>query len=149
VDPPLRIVRAPDTTATAPVRRTTTAPPPAASTAPAPASTPASPAPSGTGTSSPPGGGDYLVKPVPPEPITRVPPVYPESARQARVGGVVLVRALVDTEGRVRATRIARSIPELDSAAVQCVRQWRFKPGTSGGVAIATWAEVPVRFLLQ
>lgn len=148
VDPPRRSVRTPDTTSTAPVRATTTSPPPAVSTPP-PASSPAgSPAP-GAGTSTPSAAsGDYLVKPVPPEPITRVAPVYPERARQARVGGVVLVRALVDTEGRVRATRIARSIPELDSAAVQCVRQWRFKPGTSGGVAIATWADVPVRFLL-
>lgn len=110
----------------APARATPTTPP--ARVTPPPA-TPAAPSPAPS-TTSPPASNDYLVKP-------------------ARVGGVVLVRALVDTEGRVRATRIARSIPELDSAAVQCVRQWRFKPGTSGGVAIATWAEVPVRFLLQ
>lgn len=127
---PPRPAPASDTAVAAPIRTETAAPPPAATTPPSANS-------------------DFLVKPVPPEPISRVAPVYPERAREARVGGVVIVKALVGTDGRVRATRIARSIAELDSAAIACVKQWRFKPATSSGVPIASWTDVPVRFLLQ
>lgn len=143
VDPPPRVVRQPDSTA-APARAVTVSPP--ASSAPAATTTPAPPVSSSPARPAPP---DQFLAQDPPQVISRVPAVAPERARQARVGGTVLVKALVGTDGLVRATRIARSIPELDSAAMACVRQWKFKPAMSSGVPVATWTDVPVRFLLQ
>jgi protein TonB len=149
VDPPPRVVTTPDPAATSPPRTVTMSPtPPASSGSPTPTTPTPSTPPAGSASSPAAPSGQFLEQD-PPQVITRVPAVYPERARQARVGGTVLVKALVGTDGLVRATRIARSIPELDSAAVTCVRQWKFKPATSSGVPVAAWTDVPVRFLLQ
>ena len=93
--------------------------------------------------------GDTLGFDVPPQVVERVPPVLPERENQQRVGGRVVVRALVAEDGRVLDARIIRSIPELDAAALECVRKWRFKPALSGNVPVAAWTNVPVVFLLQ
>jgi protein TonB len=54
--------------------------------------------------------------------------VYPEIARQARVDGVVIVEATTDIYGRVQNVKILKSIPLLDQAAVDAVRQWVYEP---------------------
>jgi TonB family protein len=84
-----------------------------------------------------------------PEVITRAPAEYPRAAREAGLEGTVQVNALVDTSGRVIDTRILSSIPELDEAAVACVREWTFRPVTSNGHRINCWVAVPVRFALD
>ncbi len=63
-----------------------------------------------------------------------------------RASGVVLIHALVDTAGRVRDTRVTRSLPGLDEAAVACVRQWVFRPALADGKPVAVWVAIPVRF---
>jgi TonB family protein len=84
-----------------------------------------------------------------PEIITRVDPVYPLAARRAGVDGTVLVQALVGADGRVKDTKIIKSIPALDAAAVAAVRQWVFKPGRSNGRPAPVWVAVPVKFTLH
>src|SRR5262249_33248285 len=79
-----------------------------------------------------------------PEPVTRVPPVYPESARRQGIEGAVVVKALVGMDGLVRNTTVDHSIPGLDEAAQACVRQWVFKPALSGGRPTAVWVSIPV-----
>ncbi len=64
----------------------------------------------------------------PPKLIKRVDPVYPEIARQAHVEGVVILEIKIDEDGRVVATRILRSIPLLDQAAIDAVKQWVYEP---------------------
>jgi TonB family protein len=59
-----------------------------------------------------------------PKKITHVDPVYPEQARQMRVQGVVIVEITVGTAGRVTDARVLRSIPLLDQAALEAVKQW-------------------------
>ena len=80
------------------------------------------------------------------EPIYTVRGTYPDIARQAGVEGTVVVQALVGTDGHVRDTRIVRSIPLLNGAALEAVRQWRFKPAATGGKPVATWVSVPISF---
>ena len=80
------------------------------------------------------------------EPIYTVPGNYPDIARQAGVEGTVVVQALVGTDGRVRDMRIVRSIPMLNGAALEAVRQWRFKPAATGGKPVAAWVSVPIPF---
>ena len=84
-----------------------------------------------------------------PEALTKVAPSYPEAARQARIEGTVIVQARILEDGRVGATRVTRSIPELDDAALACVRQWRFRPALKDGKPVVVWVAVPVKFTLH
>jgi len=71
----------------------------------------------------------------PPRKIHDAAPVLPEAARQAGVRGVVILEITIGTDGSVVAARVLRSIPLLDQAALDCVRQWRFEPvQVTGGV---------------
>lgn len=63
-----------------------------------------------------------------PKMIKQVDAVYPQIARQARVGGTVIVEATTDIYGRVQDVKILRSIPLLDQAAVDAVKQWVYEP---------------------
>ena len=161
VDPPPRAVTMPDSVAIARSRAATMTPSAASTKATGAAKAPGASPPSPSqvpGTKSPaqaaPSAGDtaasgQFLAQDPPQVISRVPAVSPPRAREERIGGTVLVKVLVGVDGLVRGTRIARSIPELDSAAVACVKQWKFKPAMSSGVPVAAWIDVPVRFLLQ
>jgi TonB family protein len=93
--------------------------------------------------------GDYIFVEELPEALRKVPPVYPEAARRQGVEGTVMVQALVGTDGLVKRTAIKDSIPPLDEAAMQAVRQWVFRPARTGGAPIAVWVMVPVRFRLR
>ena len=97
----------------------------------------------------PPNFNDYVYVEELPEAITKVPPSYPDAAREARVEGTVMVQALVLKDGTVGDIKIVKSIPELDAAAAACVRQWRFKPALAKGQPVAVWVAVPVKFSLR
>jgi TonB family protein len=79
----------------------------------------------------------------------KVPPAYPELARQEGVQGTVVLAALVCEHGRVVATRVIDSIPMLDEAATNCVRQWDFSPADIRGLRVAAWTIVPVKFSIH
>jgi TonB family protein len=80
------------------------------------------------------------------EPIYTVRGTYPDIAREAGVEGTVVVQALVGIDGRVRETRVVRSIPMLNGAAQDAVKLWRFKPAATGGGPVATWVSIPITF---
>jgi TonB family protein len=63
-----------------------------------------------------------------PKLLKKVDPIYPESARKAGVEGIVVLQATINTEGKVVSTKILSSIPLLDQAAIDAVRQWIYKP---------------------
>jgi TonB family protein len=85
----------------------------------------------------------------PPRLIKQVDPVYPEIARQARVEGLVILEAETDIYGRVRNTRILRSIPPLDQAAIDAVKQWIYEPLLIEGKPRGVFFTVTVRFTLD
>jgi len=93
--------------------------------------------------------GEYVYVEELPEAITKVSPQYPDIAREAGVDGTVLVQALVGKDGRVKDTRVVKSIPMLDAAASTAVKQWVFKPALSNNKPVAVWVAVPVRFTLH
>src|SRR5262249_6750777 len=70
------------------------------------------------------GGGDLQA----PALLYRAEPVYPDLAVRSRVEGVVILEATVDREGRIEEVRVLRSLPLLDRAALDAVRQWRYSP---------------------
>jgi TonB family protein len=74
---------------------------------------------------------------------------YPRAARDSGVQGVVRLLARVDTTGAVDSVVIARSIPELDSAAVAIARGTLFRPFLHEGRRVGAWVRMPVRFTLH
>ncbi|WP_083465856.1 energy transducer TonB [Salidesulfovibrio brasiliensis] len=86
-----------------------------------------------------------------PRPIHQPPPVYPKSARRRRITGLVELRFLVETDGRVKRIVILSSEPKeiFDEAARQAVGRWRFSPGKVQGRAVRTWMRIPIRFQLR
>jgi TonB family protein len=63
----------------------------------------------------------------PPRKIKDVKPIYPDSARDAGLGGQVKLRATIAVDGTVRDVQVVKSIsPEIDNAAMEAVRQWLF-----------------------
>lgn len=93
--------------------------------------------------------GSYVYVEELPEAIVKVNPSYPDSAREAGVDGLVLVQAHVCACGEVDSTRVVLSVPMLDAAAVDAVRQWIFKPGLRAGEPVAVWVGIPVKFSLH
>jgi TonB family protein len=84
-----------------------------------------------------------------PKKITDVRPVYPPDAQAARIQGVVIIEATIAPDGTVGDARVLRSIPQLDQAAVDAVRQWRFTPTVVNGVAVPVIMTVTVNFSMQ
>jgi len=76
-------------------------------------------------------------------------PVYPPAAQAAGIQGVVIIEATIDVDGRVAGAKVLRSIPELDVAALEAVRQWEFTTTQLNGVAVPVIMTVTVNFSLQ
>ncbi len=76
-------------------------------------------------------------------------PVFPAVAQSARVQGAVIVEALIGPDGKVGNARVVRSIPLLDAAALDAVRQWEWMPTKLNGVAVPVVVTVTVTFTLQ
>jgi protein TonB len=81
----------------------------------------------------------------------QVTPSYPASARRLGIEGTALLSVLVDTNGRVGEVVVKQSAghPDLDRAAADAVRRWRFDPARHGAAAVAMWVELPVEFHLR
>jgi len=70
--------------------------------------------------------------------LSKVDPVYPESARRAGVDGTVVLDAFIGRSGRVEEVQVLRGLPlGLSDSAVEAVRHWQYRParGRSGPVA--------------
>ncbi len=93
--------------------------------------------------------GEYVYVEEMPEAVKKVQPEYPDLARQANMEGTVIVQALVGKDGKVRDTKVVKSVSVLDDAAVAAVKQWVFKPALSNNKPVAVWVAVPVKFTLH
>lgn len=137
---PAPLAIAPSATAPAP----SAAAPTAAAAAPASANTgstanapPAPPAPPKV--VQPSSDADYLDNPTP-----------SRSTLSRRLGeqGTLVLRILVGTDGKAQKIELQKSsgFDRLDRSAMDTLRNWRYKPGTRGGVPEAMWVDIPVTF---
>ena len=80
----------------------------------------------------------------------RNPPKYPPAALRAGVTGTVVLIIDVDASGNVTNVSIEKSSRnrDLDRAAMDAARKWRFNPGSQGGQKVAGRVRVPVDFKL-
>ena len=136
--PAVFAAHSPATTATA--AEASSAPPAPATAMSAPAQTAARPAPPAVVLPS--SDADYLNNP---------PPSYPRMSRRMGEQGTVVLRVLINTEGRAEQAEVRTSsgYTRLDETALETVRRWRYVPGKRAGVAEAMWFNVPVRFVLD
>ncbi len=81
-----------------------------------------------------------------PSKIKDQPATYPDDAARTRVTGVVVVEAVVGRNGRVRSAQIVRSVPMLDDAALQSVRQWEYEPTIVDDQPVDVVMHVTVKF---
>jgi protein TonB len=77
-------------------------------------------------------------------------PVYPETARRARLQGVVILEIIVDKQGNVRSWKVLRPLSlGLTEAAIDAVRQWKYEPPMYNGRPVEVLITVTMRFSLQ
>ena len=83
--------------------------------------------------------------------ITKVQPVYPESAKAAGAQGTVLLYAVVGMDGKPLQLQVLNSQvnPDLARAAVEAVSQWRYQPTLLNGEPVEIDTTIQVRFTLQ
>jgi protein TonB len=83
-----------------------------------------------------------------PVPIHRPAPIYPGWAKENGISGTVVLRVLVDAQGRVKRVTVVRGIKGLTEAAEEALRLWTFRPASAHGRPLPVWVEVPVEFRL-
>jgi len=81
--------------------------------------------------------------------VHRVQPDYPTLARQVRVQGKVVLRAMISREGAIENLQVLSGHPMLIPAAVDAVRQWRYRPYVLNGAPVEVETEVTVNFILS
>ena len=88
-----------------------------------------------------------------PVPITRIPPEYPQFAKNQNIQGTVVLDVEVFEDGTVGKVEVIQSLLAgpggLDEAAIKAVKQWKFQPAKSNGAPIACWVQFPIDFTLR
>jgi TonB family protein len=81
-----------------------------------------------------------------PRKVKNVAPEYPEEARRAGLGGMVVIECTIDLKGNVREARVEKGVPPLTDAALKAVRKWRYTPTLLNGVVVPVIMTVTVNF---
>jgi protein TonB len=80
--------------------------------------------------------------------ITQTRPVYPPLARQARIQGNVVLHAIIDKDGKVAQLEVISGHPLLVQAALDAVKQWRYKPTQLNGDPVEVDTTITVTFTM-
>src|SRR5437868_4290096 len=82
-----------------------------------------------------------------PRPIYSPDPTYPEKARKKKQRGTVLVALVVNSDGLTKDVAVERGVnPELDEAATDAVKRWKFTPASKDGKPVNVKIKVEVSF---
>jgi TonB family protein len=85
-----------------------------------------------------------------PELVSRVQPIYPSRSRSNREMGRVVLYAVIETDGSLSHIGIIhRATLDLEAAAAEAVRQWRYKPAVCGPTPARLETSIPVDFWLE
>jgi len=80
--------------------------------------------------------------------ISKVAPIYPEEARTAKIQGSVVLKAMINQTGDVVSLDLVSGHPLLAPAAMDAVRQWKYRPYLLNGKAVAVETQITVNFTL-
>jgi len=81
--------------------------------------------------------------------IHDVTPQYPPEAGRARLEGTVLLMAVIGKDGTVKDVRVESGLPILAQAAIDAVRQWRYKPYMIDGEPVEVDSRITINFTLS
>jgi protein TonB len=81
--------------------------------------------------------------------IKKVQPPYPPLARQARIQGQVVLQADISKDGTIQNLRLVSGHPMLAPAAIEAVKQWRYKPYYLNGEPVEVETQITVIFSLS
>ncbi len=81
--------------------------------------------------------------------LKQVQPQYPPLARQARIQGTVKLTAEIAKDGSIQKLEVISGHPLLIPAALQAVKQWRYKPTLLNGQAVEVITQIDVNFTLS
>jgi protein TonB len=81
--------------------------------------------------------------------IRKIQPAYPPLARQARIQGSVLLQAEISREGTIVNLRLVSGHPMLAPAALEAVKQWRYRPYILNGEPVEVETQITVNFTLS
>ena len=76
-------------------------------------------------------------------------PEYPPEAQARGQRGIVIVELVIDTQGKVSAAQVVRSIPPFDEAALTAVRQWEYEVTRVSGKPVSVKLTVPITFAMK
>ncbi len=85
----------------------------------------------------------------PPRKVVDVKPEYPDEAKTAGIEGIVILEVVIGEDGTVIEADVVLSIPELDQAAIDAVRQWAWEPTLLNGEPVEVKMRVTINFTLQ
>ena len=80
--------------------------------------------------------------------VSRVEPRYPDIARAIRLEGAVLIKAVISTEGKIEQAQVISGSPVLSGAALDAIRQWRYRPYLLNDKPVEVETEITVNFSL-
>lgn len=81
--------------------------------------------------------------------VRKVNPAYPPLARQARIQGTVILQALISKEGSITNLQLVSGHPMLAPAAIEAVKQWRYRPYLLNGEPVEVETTIQVNFTLS
>ncbi len=80
--------------------------------------------------------------------LSKVNPIYPPDARDQRIQGVVILQATIDKEGGVASLQLVSGHPLLAPAAIEAVKQWKYRPYLLNGNPVEVNTQIQVNFTL-
>ena len=81
--------------------------------------------------------------------IKKVNPKYPEEAREQRIQGVVLIQAVINKQGDIADLQLISGEPTLAKAALEAVKQWKYRPYLLKGEPVEVETQIQVNFTLS
>src|ERR1700733_14309464 len=81
--------------------------------------------------------------------LRKIQPAYPPLARQARIQGSVLLQAEISKDGSIQNLRLISGHPMLAPAAIEAVKQWKYKPYILNGEPVEVETQITVNFTLS
>jgi TonB family protein len=81
--------------------------------------------------------------------LSKVQPQYPQDAKDQHIQGVVVLQVIIDKEGNVAHIQLISGHPELAPAALEAVKQWKYRPYLLNGTPVEVDTQVQVNFTLM
>jgi protein TonB len=80
--------------------------------------------------------------------VRTIEPRYPPAAVAARIEGPVKIKAIISREGIIKQAEVLSGSPLLSGAALEAIRQWRYRPYILNGEPLEVETEITVNFTL-